>query len=160
MERLDHPELQLRLGRHGRTRHRTVRHLLPRTLLALTSRRFTAGKPYWTVPLAIALGLLLPIPFWLVHRYSARGSWAARAAAYVHTPIVALYVGYLPYSVNGQWWSCVVLGLATQWWARRRRPAWFRKYNYLTSAALDGGSQVILFILVSLRGRCVPGTDA
>jgi hypothetical protein len=26
--------------------------------------------------------------------------------------------------------------------------SWFRKYNYLLSAALDGGSQVILFILV------------
>ncbi|PBK87529.1 hypothetical protein ARMGADRAFT_938783, partial [Armillaria gallica] len=30
---------------------------------------------------------------------------------------------------------------------RKRRPGWFKKYNYLTSAALDGGSQVILFIL-------------
>ena len=91
---------------------------------------------------------MFPIPFWLVHRYTKPGSWISRAAAYINTPIVALYVGYLPYSVNGQWWSCVVIGFATQWWARTRRPAWFKKYNYLTSAALDGGSQVILFILV------------
>lgn len=44
--------------------------------------------------------------------------------------------------------SCVVIGFAAQWWARTRRPGWFKKYNYLTSAALDGGSQVILFVLV------------
>ncbi|KAF8156006.1 OPT oligopeptide transporter [Crassisporium funariophilum] len=53
----------------------------------------------------------------------------------------------LPYSVNGQWWSCVVIGIFSQWWLRTRHPGWFVKYNYLLSAALDGGSQVILFIL-------------
>ncbi|KAJ7700279.1 OPT oligopeptide transporter [Mycena olivaceomarginata] len=31
--------------------------------------------------------------------------------------------------------------------AKTRRPKWFAKYNYILSAALDGGSQVILFIL-------------
>ena len=40
-----------------------------------------------------------------------------------------------------------MIGVLSQWWARTRRPRWFKKYNYLTSAALDGGSQVILFIL-------------
>ncbi|KAG6334940.1 hypothetical protein ID866_4157 [Astraeus odoratus] len=38
-------------------------------------------------------------------------------------------------------------GLLTQWWARTRRPKWYMRYNYLTSAALDGGSSVIYFIL-------------
>ncbi|EKM51095.1 uncharacterized protein PHACADRAFT_263059 [Phanerochaete carnosa HHB-10118-sp] len=114
---------------------------------ALGKELFTIGKPYWSVPFSIILGLFFPIPFWLLHRYTVKGTWLNRAAANVVTPIVALYVGYLPYSVNGQWWSCVVIGLASQWWARSRRPAWFRKYNYLTSAALDGGSQVIQFIL-------------
>ncbi|KAA1476039.1 OPT oligopeptide transporter [Dentipellis sp. KUC8613] len=108
---------------------------------------FTFGKPYWLVPFAIFLGLFAPVPFWLVHRYAPKSSWLARAAAYINTPIVLLYIGYLPYSVNGQWWSCLVIGLASQYWARSRRPKWFKKYNYLTSAALDGGSQVIMFIL-------------
>ena len=40
-----------------------------------------------------------------------------------------------------------MIGFAAQWWARTRRPGWFKKYNYLLSAALDGGAQVILFIL-------------
>lgn len=114
---------------------------------ALGKELFTIDKPYWLVPFAIFLGLLFPIPFFLIHKFSRRGSWISRTAAYINTPIIALYVGYLPYSVNGQWWSCVVIGFAAQWWARTRRPGWFKKYNYLTSAALDGGSQVILFIL-------------
>ena len=46
--------------------------------------------------------------------------------------------------------SCVVIGFVSQWWLRTHRPGWFKKYNYLLSAALDGGSQVIIFILVRL----------
>ncbi|KAI0819456.1 OPT oligopeptide transporter [Trametes gibbosa] len=114
---------------------------------ALGRELFAYGKPYYLVAFAIFIGLAFPIPFWIVHKFSPRGSLIGRASEYVITPIVALYVGYLPYSVNGQWWTCLVLGYASQVWARSRRPKWFKKYNYLTSAALDGGSQVILFIL-------------
>ena len=108
---------------------------------------FTFGKAYYLIGFAVFIGFLFPIPFWLVHKFAPNGSWIQRAAGFIHTPNVALYVGYLPYSVNGQWWSCFVIGLASQWWARTRRPRWFKKYNYLLSAALDGGAQVILFIL-------------
>ncbi|KAM5530628.1 hypothetical protein V8D89_015697 [Ganoderma adspersum] len=108
---------------------------------------FTYGKPYYLIGLAFFIGLSFPIPFWLAHRLAKKDSWIARAAEFVNTPIISLYIGYLPYSVNGQWWSCVVIGLLSQWWARTRRPKWFKKYNYLTSAALDGGSQIILFML-------------
>ncbi|KAH9946487.1 OPT oligopeptide transporter protein-domain-containing protein [Amylocystis lapponica] len=114
---------------------------------ALGKELFIFGKPYYLVAFAIFIGFAFPVPFWLAHRYARPGSRVARAARYINTPIVALYAGYLPYSVNGQWWSCFVIGFAAQWWARSRRPVWFKKYNYLTSAALDGGSQVILFIL-------------
>ncbi|PCH45026.1 OPT oligopeptide transporter [Wolfiporia cocos MD-104 SS10] len=114
---------------------------------ALGKELFAYGKPYYMLAFAIFIGLAFPIPFYLIHRYARPDSWIARMAKYINTPIIALYVGYLPYSVNGQWWSCVVIGFAAQWWARKRRPAWFKKYNYLTSAALDGGSQVIMFIL-------------
>ncbi|KAI9058031.1 OPT oligopeptide transporter [Trametes sanguinea] len=114
---------------------------------ALGKELFAFGKPYYLIAFAIFIGLLFPIPFWIVHKLAPKGSVISRGAEYIITPIVALYVGYLPYSVNGQWWSCFVIGFMSQVWARSRRPKWFKKYNYLTSAALDGGSQVILFIL-------------
>ncbi|KZT10438.1 OPT oligopeptide transporter [Laetiporus sulphureus 93-53] len=114
---------------------------------ALGKYLFTYGKMYYMLAFAIFIGLALPIPFWVLYRYTKPGSFLNRFAAYINLPIIALYVGYLPYSVNGQWWSCLVLGAVSQWWARTRRPKWFKKYNYLTSAALDGGAQVIIFIL-------------
>lgn len=114
---------------------------------ALVKDLYTFGKPYWLVPFSIFIGLFTPLPFYFLHKVLPQGSFLSRLMAYLHVPIIALYIGWLPYSVNGQWWTCVVLGFASQWWARTRRPGWFKKYNYLTSAALDGGSQVILFIL-------------
>ncbi|VDC07714.1 unnamed protein product [Peniophora sp. CBMAI 1063] len=114
---------------------------------ALGKELFTYGNAYWLIPFAIFIGFFIPIPFWLASRFGKPGSLIKRTGDFVHTSVILLYIGYLPYSVNGQWWSCFVIGLASQWWARQYRPKWFKKYNYLTSAALDGGSQVIIFIL-------------
>lgn len=43
----------------------------------------------------------------------------------------------------------VCLGFFSQFYLRRHRPRFFRKYNYLVSAALDGGTQLFVFIAVS-----------
>ncbi|KAI0321162.1 OPT oligopeptide transporter [Amylostereum chailletii] len=114
---------------------------------AFGTELFTHGKQYWLIPFAIIIGFFIPIPFWLASRFGKKGSILARIGDFIHTPVLLQYIGYLPYSVNGQWWSCLVIGFFSQYWARSRRPKWFKKYNYITSAALDGGSQVIIFIL-------------
>ncbi|CAK5277553.1 unnamed protein product [Mycena citricolor] len=114
---------------------------------ALAKELFTHGKPYWLVPFAIFIGFFIPIPFWLVWKFAGDKSPIGKAAKYLNPTIITLYIGYLPYSVNGQWTSCMIIGTWSQWYMRTRRPKWFAKYNYILSAALDGGSQVIIFIL-------------
>ena len=39
-----------------------------------------------------------------------------------------------------------MLAVFSQYYLRRYRPRWFRKYNFLMSAALDGGTQIMVFI--------------
>ncbi|KAL1701488.1 OPT oligopeptide transporter protein-domain-containing protein [Schizophyllum commune] len=115
---------------------------------ALGEELFTVGKPsgYWIIPFSTIIGFFIPLPFYLIWRFSPnKNSFIAQAARYINVPVLTLYMGYLPYSVNGQWWSCLVIGFVSQWYMRKRYPGWFVKYNYLLSAALDGGSQVILF---------------
>ncbi|KAJ7245016.1 OPT oligopeptide transporter protein-domain-containing protein [Mycena haematopus] len=127
---------------------------------ALGKELFAFGKPYWLIPFAMFLGLFMPLPFWLVWKYSDPKSKLAQFMKYLNLPIILLYIGWLPYSVNGQWTSCMIIGTYSQWWLRTRRPKWFAKYNYILSAALDGGSQVILFILsfavFGASGNAVP----
>lgn len=46
--------------------------------------------------------------------------------------------------------SGFIVAYLSQKWARERHPAWFAKYNYVLSAALDAGSSInalIVFIL-------------
>jgi len=43
--------------------------------------------------------------------------------------------------------SSIIVGLVSQLWLRRYYPGWYRKYNYILGGALDGGAQVMVFIL-------------
>ncbi|GAA5983644.1 hypothetical protein JCM5350_004898 [Sporobolomyces pararoseus] len=40
----------------------------------------------------------------------------------------------------------MLLGIFSQFYLRRYCSSWFRKYNYLMSAGLDGGTQFMSFI--------------
>ncbi|KAJ7650709.1 OPT oligopeptide transporter protein-domain-containing protein [Roridomyces roridus] len=114
---------------------------------ALGKELFAHGRPYWLIPFGMFMGLFMPLPFWIVWKFLDPKSRPAKFLKYLNLPIILLYIGWLPYSVNGQWTSCMIIGIYSQWWLRTRKPRWFNKYNYILSAALDGGSQVILFIL-------------
>jgi len=56
-------------------------------------------------------------------------------------------MGWLFVGVNSSLLSYFVLGIGAQYWLRVKHPALFNKYLYLFSAALDGGTQVLVFIL-------------
>ncbi|KAK6902867.1 hypothetical protein I203_108127 [Kwoniella mangroviensis CBS 8507] len=113
------------------------------TFGALGKQMYTGNGPYWFIPACLGIGLVLPIPFWLMYRrFPKQSIWRD-----LNTPIITNYMGWLPYSVNGMWWSGALIGFMSQWWARKYRPRWFVKYNCLLSASLDGGTQVIYFIL-------------
>lgn len=45
---------------------------------------FGLGKRYQWVPIGYALGFVVPIPFWLVHRY-----YPKLRADYLYTPLIA-----------------------------------------------------------------------
>ncbi|KAJ7261692.1 hypothetical protein C8J57DRAFT_1071895, partial [Mycena rebaudengoi] len=47
--------------------------------------------------------------------------------------------------INTSVFSTFLLAVFSQYYLRRYRPRWFRKYNFLLSAALDGGTQANTF---------------
>jgi hypothetical protein len=49
--------------------------------------------------------------------------------------------------INSTVWSGIFVGLTSQLWLRRYHPGWYRKYNYILGGALDGGAQVMIFVL-------------
>ncbi|KAF8993551.1 peptide transporter MTD1 [Cyathus striatus] len=102
---------------------------------------YAPGGRYSIVPFSILIGLAVPIPFWLVHkRYPNLG------ADKVVTPILCWTLGYLSVGINSSVFTTFILALFSQYYLRKYRPGWFRKYNFLLSAALDGGTQVMVFV--------------
>ena len=49
--------------------------------------------------------------------------------------------------VNSTIISGIIVGLVSQLWLRKYHAGWYRKYNYILGGALDGGAQVMVFIL-------------
>ncbi|KAG6331947.1 hypothetical protein ID866_7144 [Astraeus odoratus] len=103
---------------------------------------FSAGKRYQWVPYAYVIGLIAPVPFWLIHRY-----WPNLHADYLSIPLICGFIATIHGGISSVPLSYFSIGFFSQWYLRTRHPRWFQKYNYIVGAALDGGAQVMVFIL-------------
>ncbi|PIG86197.1 OPT peptide transporter Mtd1 [Aspergillus arachidicola] len=109
---------------------------------ALAKDMYGVSSRYFIVPLCLVIGLALPIVHWGLGKVIPR-----LRKLPLNTAIIVSYAG-TPYYGNTSWiWSSIVVGLFSQFWLRRRLPEIYNKYNYLIGAAMDGGSQIIIFIL-------------
>lgn len=62
-------------------------------------------------------------------------------------PVIYQYAQWLTTGVNSVILTTIFAGLVSQVWLRRYHPAWFRKYIYILGGAIDGGTQIMVFIL-------------
>ncbi|KZV70159.1 OPT superfamily oligopeptide transporter [Peniophora sp. CONT] len=108
----------------------------------LAHELFASGKRYQWVAWAYLMGLFVPIPFWVVHK-----RWPRLRTDYIYTPVLCYYIGWLGVGINSSILVYFTIAVVSQWYMRTRHPRWFAKYNYVLAAALDGGTQVMVFIL-------------
>jgi hypothetical protein len=109
---------------------------------SIAAQMFSVGGRYEWVTLSFVVGFAVPLPFYFLYRYT---KW--EFFRYINLSIILWYMGYLFVGVNSSILSYFALGFIAQWYLRKYHPQQFVKYNYLVSAALDGGTQVIVFIL-------------
>ncbi|PYI13003.1 OPT superfamily oligopeptide transporter [Aspergillus japonicus CBS 114.51] len=103
---------------------------------------FSIGGRYQWVTISYLVGFVAPVPFWLAHRFYPSGIFS-----YLNTSIILWYMGWLFVGINASIPVYFALGFGAQFWLRRYHPHLFNKYNYIVSAALDGGTQICVFIL-------------
>ncbi|TFY51641.1 hypothetical protein EVJ58_g10458 [Rhodofomes roseus] len=108
---------------------------------ALAKPLYAPGARYGFIPWMLIAGLAVPIPFFIAHRL-----WPRAGFNYVFTPVVVAELGYLSVGINSSWMTSLAVAVFSQWYLRKYRPRWFRKYNFLLSAALDGGTQIMVFV--------------
>ncbi|KAL0960204.1 hypothetical protein HGRIS_011837 [Hohenbuehelia grisea] len=100
---------------------------------------------YWIVPMSLLLGMFPTIIQWLVwKRWPKIGSVKVDS---ILLPIIYMYSAWMAFGVTSVVTSTIIVGLVSQLWLRRYYPRWYRKYNYILGGALDGGAQVMIFIL-------------
>ncbi|GAA6013368.1 hypothetical protein JCM10207_000871 [Rhodosporidiobolus poonsookiae] len=109
---------------------------------ALAKHMYGPGSTYFIIPLGIIIGLALPLPFYFAHKILGP-KWEMDK---VVTPIICWCIGNLSVGINSSVFTTMLLAIFSQFYLRRYRSTWFRKYNYLMSAALDGGTQFMVFI--------------
>ncbi|KAE9979298.1 hypothetical protein EG327_007069 [Venturia inaequalis] len=109
---------------------------------SMASDIFSVGGKYQWVTIAFLFGFIAPLPLWLANRFYPHPFFR-----YINTSIILWQMGYLFVGINSAITMFFALGFFAQWYLRKKRPELFIKYNYITSAALDGGTQVMVFIL-------------
>ncbi|KAF9557282.1 OPT oligopeptide transporter [Agrocybe pediades] len=108
---------------------------------ALGKPLYATGTRYGFVPYMLLAGLGFPIPFWLLHR-----KYPKVGFNYVFTPVLVAELGILSVGINSSIFTSFLLAIFSQYYLRKYRATWFRKYNFLLSAALDGGTSVMVFV--------------
>ncbi|KAJ4478642.1 OPT oligopeptide transporter protein-domain-containing protein [Lentinula edodes] len=110
---------------------------------ALGREMFSPGKTYYMVPVSLAIGAVFPVIQYGLYRKWPRSAFLKN----FNTSVVLQYSCFLSVGVNTQVNTSMLLGVISQWWVRQKYPRAFTKYNYIVAGALDGGTQVISFIL-------------
>jgi hypothetical protein len=103
---------------------------------------FSIGCRYEWVSLSVLVGFAIPIPFYILHRFFPRAHFND-----INCAILTWYIGYCAVGINSAIPMYFIIAVIVQFYIRKYKIGWFLNYNYILSAALDGGTQVIVFIL-------------
>ncbi|KAG2212359.1 hypothetical protein INT47_001720 [Mucor saturninus] len=109
---------------------------------------FGPGTDYYIILWAFLIGFILPVPFWYLSR-----RFPVVGYKYVNTPMILIGMTIVPGSASSWITVSFIIVLISQYYIKRRHTAWFVKYNYLISTALDSGTSLMVFIIaMSLYG--------
>ncbi|KAK7057674.1 OPT oligopeptide transporter protein-domain-containing protein [Favolaschia claudopus] len=106
------------------------------------SRQFGPGTIYHPHVYALVIGAVLPIPFWLWQRRYPN-SWIK----YISTPVILNGVSGIPPLTGINYSAWFTVGALFQYYIRKKHFAWWSKFNYVTSAALDSGTVISLIVI-------------
>ena len=128
---------------------------------SLAKEVYGGNGPYFIVPMGLAIGMDPTFFQWLILEMAQNRTGTSGFnyfAHHLHGKSLALFYLFMP-NLAGQYTAAlasgvssivtfaILVGLASQLWLRRYHPRWYRDYNYILGGALDGGAQVMIFIL-------------
>ncbi|KAG8946224.1 hypothetical protein FRC04_011970 [Tulasnella sp. 424] len=109
--------------------------------------QFSKGQVYYALTFFFLIGAIAPvIPYVLTKKYPT--SWFK----YINLPVIFNGTGLIPPASAINYVPWTIVGFIFQYIVRRRHFAWWAKYNYVLSAALDSGVALsVIFIFFCLQ---------
>lgn len=117
-------------------------------------RMFGSLGIYKAVNWFFLLGALAPVPFWVAHKLFPKTKWLL----YINTPILIGATGIMPPATAVNYTSWFVVGFIFNYIIFRHRKAWWQRYNYVLSAALDAGLAfmgVLVYFILQLEHKSI-----
>ncbi|KAI0343069.1 oligopeptide transporter [Trametopsis cervina] len=112
---------------------------------SLAKELYSPKGPYFLIPMSLLIGMgPTIIQYVLAKRWPKIGPLKIEN---ISLPIIYSYSSNMTVGVNSDVCTSIVVGILSQVWLRRYHPSWYKKYNYILGGALDGGAQVMIFIL-------------
>ncbi|RUP49938.1 hypothetical protein BC936DRAFT_140927 [Jimgerdemannia flammicorona] len=106
------------------------------------SKFFYPGTIYNPIAYFLLWGFLLPIPFYLAYR-----RWPNSWIKHVSIPVFMLGPGPYPPAPTNVLPTWAFLGFIFNFYIKKNYSAWWVKYNYVLSAALDSGIAVCAIVM-------------
>ncbi|KAJ3105608.1 hypothetical protein HDU96_008480 [Phlyctochytrium bullatum] len=103
------------------------------------ARFFGPGSTYqWTL-IGFAVGLVLAVIPWLLHKKFPNSYWHL-----VNVPLIVVFPGTGAGGNRSEMITPLLIGIIVNYFVKKYRHAWWKKYAYVMSAALDSGLAITL----------------
>ncbi|KAF8577798.1 OPT oligopeptide transporter [Ramaria rubella] len=106
------------------------------------ANQFSKGQLFYALTYFFLIGTILPVIPWLIVK-----KWPNSPAKYINFPVIFNGTGLIPPASAVNYVPWAIVGFIFQYTIRRRHFSWWTKYNYVLSAALDGGLAVSVIII-------------
>ncbi|KAJ3218178.1 hypothetical protein HDU67_006440 [Dinochytrium kinnereticum] len=106
------------------------------------ARFFGPGSPYQYTLFGFIIGAIGPLIPWVLHRAFPEGYWHL-----VNVPLIAAFPGGGSGSVRSDLITPLLVGLLVNYYVKKYRHTWWKKYAYVLSAALDSGLAITLTVV-------------
>ncbi|KAG8844062.1 hypothetical protein FRB96_003295 [Tulasnella sp. 330] len=104
--------------------------------------QFSSGQVYYALVFFFLIGAITPVfSYLLVKKYP------RSIAKYINFPVIFSGTGYIPPASAINYVPWAIVGFIFQFVIRRRHFAWWSKYNYVLSAALDSGVAISIVVV-------------
>ena len=103
---------------------------------------FEPGRYYNSLLYGFLVGAIAPVFVWLLAKKFPKSGWRL-----VNLPVVFSGTGNIPPAVGAMYLAPAAWGFVFNYVLKRYRSVWWAKYNYMLSAALNGGSAIATVVI-------------